>query len=218
MSSFRSLIGVVLCVALSGAPALAQAGAIAVTQKVAPIYLRADATMQPLRTATVGTTLKVLATAGEWVNVEFNDPQLGPRVGWVQRSLLQINDPTTTPMDLSVPREPQRIRDVGEREAADLGRRDEPIPVRLVDDDDTPGRGMMITGTVLLAVGIGLVALEAAYECHYGDFEYCSDEDKVLLVGGTALVGVGAALAVSGGAKGRRPAPPRAQLRYTVRF
>jgi hypothetical protein len=39
--------------------------------------------------------------------VEFNDPQFGPRVGWVRRALVAVSTPETTPMDLSVaPRAP----------------------------------------------------------------------------------------------------------------
>jgi hypothetical protein len=68
---------------------------------VAPIYLR-PASETPLRVAAVGTVLKVLKEEGSWVQVEFNDPQWGPRVGWVQAKLIEISRPELTPIDLSI--------------------------------------------------------------------------------------------------------------------
>jgi hypothetical protein len=53
----------------------------------------------------VGTVLKVLGEKDEWLNVEFSDPQYGPRVGWIQKQLVKIDDPALAPMDLSVPKE-----------------------------------------------------------------------------------------------------------------
>ena len=77
----------------------------------APIYLRPGMDV-PLRVAAVGTLLKVLKEDGEWVEVEFNDPQWGRRVGWVQGKLIRIARPELQPMDLSVdgpkPAEPAR--------------------------------------------------------------------------------------------------------------
>jgi len=73
----------------------------------APIYVSAppNLTLGPLRVAAVGTVLKVLGEKDEWLNVEFSDPQYGPRVGWVQKKLVRIDDPALAPMDLSVPKE-----------------------------------------------------------------------------------------------------------------
>jgi hypothetical protein len=68
----------------------------------APIYIGAEVSQTPLRVAAPGTVLKVLQQQGDWTQVEFNDPQLGPRVGWVQRWLLTFNT-GVQPMDLSVP-------------------------------------------------------------------------------------------------------------------
>ena len=55
----------------------------------APIYAAAQETPTPLRVAAVGTRLRVLSTDGDWVEVEYNDPQLGRRVGWVLAPLRQ---------------------------------------------------------------------------------------------------------------------------------
>ena len=93
----------VLCSLCAGSIGLAaQAGtttASVTTQ--APIYLRPGAEI-PLRVAASGTRLEVLKEEGEWIEVAFNDPQYGRRVGWVQAKLIRISRPELQPMDLSV--------------------------------------------------------------------------------------------------------------------
>ena len=86
------------------APVSAQTTTATVTAQ-APIYLRPGSEV-PLRVAAAGTLLKVLKEEGEWVEVEFNDPQYGRRVGWVQGKLLRIARPELQPMDLSVRERP----------------------------------------------------------------------------------------------------------------
>jgi hypothetical protein len=72
-----------------------------------PIYLSAPPTagVPPLRTAASGTLLKVLGEKDDWLQVEFNDPQYGPRLGWIQKKFVVVDDPALRPMDLSVPKE-----------------------------------------------------------------------------------------------------------------
>src|SRR5262249_55864240 len=72
----------------------------------APIYADAQETPTPLRVAAVGTRLRVLATQEYWVQVEYNDPQLGRRVGWVMRHYISLTSTDLRPMDLSVPEAP----------------------------------------------------------------------------------------------------------------
>jgi hypothetical protein len=67
----------------------------------APIFLQ-PTSQTPLRVAALGTTLKVLKEDGDWTQVEFQDPQWGPRIGWVQTKLIEISRPELRPMDLSV--------------------------------------------------------------------------------------------------------------------
>ncbi|HJR58289.1 MAG TPA: hypothetical protein VJ813_02780 [Vicinamibacterales bacterium] len=86
-----------LCVA----PLAAQEGSRATVAVEAPIFIQPGA-QTPLRVAKVGTSLKVLQEEGEWVEVEFSDPQFGRRVGWVQKKLVRIFRPELEPMDLSV--------------------------------------------------------------------------------------------------------------------
>jgi opacity protein-like surface antigen len=56
----------------------------------APVYLREDATREPLRVLDAGTMVKVLGENGDWIRVEFADRLLGPRVGYVQRKYIQL--------------------------------------------------------------------------------------------------------------------------------
>jgi hypothetical protein len=72
----------------------------------APIYAAAEETPTPLRVAAVGSRLRVLSTEGDWVQVEYNDPQLGRRTGWVLRHYISLTSHDLRPMDLSVPEAP----------------------------------------------------------------------------------------------------------------
>ncbi len=103
MSAFRSAIAFTAIAAiLTAVPAFAQAPApTATATSVAPIYLQPGA-QTPLRVAKAGTLFKVLQEDADWVEVEFNDPQFGRRVGWVEKKLLRISRPELEPMDLSV--------------------------------------------------------------------------------------------------------------------
>jgi opacity protein-like surface antigen len=66
-------------------PGLAQTGDTMVTLLDAPVYLFPDVKRTPLRVLPKGTRVRVLKEAGEWVNIEFDDPQWGARVGYVLR-------------------------------------------------------------------------------------------------------------------------------------
>jgi hypothetical protein len=72
----------------------------------APIYADAQETPTPLRVAAVGTRLRVLSTQEYWVQIEYNDPQLGRRIGWVMRHYISLTSTDLRPMDLSVPEAP----------------------------------------------------------------------------------------------------------------
>jgi hypothetical protein len=82
-------------------PASAQQFATVTTN--APIYAAAQETPTPLRVAAVGSRLRVVSTEGDWVQIEYNDPQLGRRVGWVLRHYISLTSQDLRPMDLSVP-------------------------------------------------------------------------------------------------------------------
>jgi hypothetical protein len=73
--------------------------------KEAPIFINPGA-QTPLRVAAVGTTLNVLGEDAGWLQVEFQDPQWGRRVGWIQKESVRISAPDQRPMDLSIKNEP----------------------------------------------------------------------------------------------------------------
>lgn len=89
-----------LWVVLSAAAVIAQSQAVVTTN--APIFIGPVISQTPLRVAAVGTTLKVVGEQNDWVQVEFQDPQFGRRIGWVQRDLVKVSNPALQPMDLSV--------------------------------------------------------------------------------------------------------------------
>jgi opacity protein-like surface antigen len=59
----------------------------------APAFLLPDAKRTPLRTLPAGTSVRILEEAGDWIRVEFKDPQFGARVGYVQRRFVQVRKP-----------------------------------------------------------------------------------------------------------------------------
>jgi hypothetical protein len=69
----------------------------------APIYLAPDSTRTPLRTAATGTVLEVISSEGPWLQVKFQDPQFGPRIGYVEERLVRRPPAASLrPVDLSV--------------------------------------------------------------------------------------------------------------------
>jgi hypothetical protein len=50
----------------------------------------------------VNTTLRVVDERGDWIQVEFQDPQYGRRVGYVEAAKVRVLRPEQAPMDLSV--------------------------------------------------------------------------------------------------------------------
>ncbi len=78
--------------AASQAPAVrAQTATVTVD---APIFLKPDVRLTPLRTLPAGTTLMVERIEDEWLQVTFNDRQFGRRLGWIQRRFTRLNIPT----------------------------------------------------------------------------------------------------------------------------
>jgi len=95
-----------LCVALVlvSLPLAASAQNTATVTTNAPIYATEapGPNQTPLRVAAIGTVLKVTGQDGEWVQVQFEDPQWGRRTGWVEKKLVSYVDGSLKPMDLSV--------------------------------------------------------------------------------------------------------------------
>jgi hypothetical protein len=63
----------------------------AVTTATAPVFLRPDSSLQPLRQLPVGTRLRVLDQTNDWVHVEFQDRQYGRRVGYIQKAFVRFD-------------------------------------------------------------------------------------------------------------------------------
>lgn len=85
-----------------GALAQAVVGMRAVVTSNAPIYLKPEVLPVPLRTAAAGSLLEVLDEQGDWAQVQYQDPQYGRRIGWVQAQYLRVERPGLQPMDLSI--------------------------------------------------------------------------------------------------------------------
>lgn len=105
----RVVFTVLVCFAIAGlaSPSAAQDASpsygTAIVTANAPIYLNPDTARVPLRTAAVNTVLRVVEDLGDWLKVEFQDPQFGRRVGYVQASNVRVSRPNQQPMDLSIP-------------------------------------------------------------------------------------------------------------------
>ena len=59
-----------------------------VSATTAPLFALPDATRTPVRVATQGSILNVLASEGEWYRVEWDDSQWGRRVGYIEKRLV----------------------------------------------------------------------------------------------------------------------------------
>ena len=86
----------------SGAAAQTTTRDRAVVVENAPIMLLPDAARQPLRVAAIGTILGAFEEKGDWIRVEFRDPEFGVRQGWVETRLVRIERSNLQPRDLSV--------------------------------------------------------------------------------------------------------------------
>lgn len=87
----------------------------AIVIEPAPIYLTPDASRTPLRTLAVNTPLRVIDEKGEWLQVEFRDPQFGARTGYLARNKVRIRsaqlpDPIPATQRPDVTPEPLRER------------------------------------------------------------------------------------------------------------
>ena len=87
----RTLVGLMMMITIVAVAhsSYAQEGGPLPTRIVvnvaAPIYIQPDAKLVPLRTAAVGSMLNVQIGEGGWYRVEFQDPQYGRRVGYVEK-------------------------------------------------------------------------------------------------------------------------------------
>src|SRR5688572_16714970 len=91
----RSVVSVAVWLLVSLAvPASAQSQGerqtVTITE-AAPVFAAANETQAPVRTARAGSILLLIGTNAEWTRVEFQDPQFGRRLGFVQTKFLRFN-------------------------------------------------------------------------------------------------------------------------------
>jgi hypothetical protein len=118
----RRILALVLGFALLATAASAQDARV---NENTPIYINPSPAPNtpPLRVAAVGTLLKVVGQDGEWLRIEFQDPQWGRRTGWVRASAVTVSRPELQPMDLS-------IRETPATPATPAGGQYQPVPAR----------------------------------------------------------------------------------------
>jgi hypothetical protein len=72
----------------------------------APVFLKPDATATPFRLAKEGSALRVVTSERDWYRIEFEDPQFGRSLGYIQKRHVKAVPPPASsqlqPVDLSV--------------------------------------------------------------------------------------------------------------------
>ena len=100
MSGRSVLAAIIFAFAAASGTVDAQSNA-AVAGEDTPVYLLPDATRTPLRILARNTPLRVLRDDGEWLQVEFLDPQFGARIGYIEKKKVRIvrepEAPVTSP-------------------------------------------------------------------------------------------------------------------------
>jgi hypothetical protein len=196
-----------LVLVLSGVPAaLAAQAAYVIANQDAPLFVGKDDTRTPLRVAKAESRLKVLQDDGEWVLVEFEDPQWGRRQGYVRANLVERE--AQVPVDVSVRDAPPAtpIADAGARAARTMGvepeRRGMPAGLKWT------GIGLLIGGGATVGIGAAL----RDEDCYDLDYYSCDDLRQGFYVFGGILAGTGAVLLAIGAAKS---GPPRTSIGMT---
>jgi hypothetical protein len=76
----------------------------AIATVATPIMFDATTARPPLRVAAIGTSFVVTHDLGEWLEVQYLDPQFGLRIGYVRKANVKIERAASArPVDLSVP-------------------------------------------------------------------------------------------------------------------
>ena len=174
----------------------------------APIYIKPDPNRLPLRVGKEGSVLKVLLEEGDWYQVEFEDPQWGRRMGYVEKRFAKLAPPDYSrmvPVDVSV-------KDAGAGEPAATpnpaplteaaGRAGQTLAQQPIERRGMPA-GLKWTGIGLLAGGGGTALIGAAIrdeDCYDSDIE-CSDLRAGFYIFGGILAGTGATLLAIASAK-----------------
>jgi hypothetical protein len=92
---------IMLLAALVASTSAQQPERVIVSVPEAPVFVQPNNTMQPLRMAKQGSSLRVVKIETGWYQVEFQDPQYGRRYGYIERRFVEV--PPMPALDLSVP-------------------------------------------------------------------------------------------------------------------
>lgn len=174
----------------------------AVVTANAPLLLKPDS-VTPLRVASPGTVLRVLAEEGEWIQVAFRDPQFGDRIGYVNRAHVRIEAPALRPMDLSLPADvptpptfntpaPPTAQPIAQAAAAEA-QRTVPQRTRLHPGLKWTGIAFLIWGGITMATGFAY-AEDVCYSDFYSDEESCGAFKTGWIGGGAVITAVGGVL------------------------
>ena len=98
-----------------------------ITTTTAPVFATPDDRQSPLRVAKEGSILLLVESISGWYHVEFNDPDVGRRLGYVQQRFARLGVPPTDPAQ---PLDPS-IRDTSSRASAPVPRTQSPAAVRV---------------------------------------------------------------------------------------
>jgi hypothetical protein len=93
-----AVVAALILVLLLPASTRAQSfGDVAVVATATPGFLLPDAARTPLRRLPVGMALTILRRQGEWLQVTFEDQQLGRRTGWIEAKSVRIRPASAEP-------------------------------------------------------------------------------------------------------------------------
>ena len=84
----------------------------------APVFGSPNANQAPLRVAREGSVLLLIDTNAEWTQVEFQDPEFGRRVGYVQTKYVRIDSPPSRAVAPASPEPPRAVPGVPQPAAA----------------------------------------------------------------------------------------------------
>ena len=93
----------------------------ATTTTNAPVYANPNADQSPLRVAREGSTLALLEVNGDWCHIEFQDPELGRRSGYVRTKDVRIADSSSNsePKVSAQPNRPFTLRGIKQIDVED---------------------------------------------------------------------------------------------------
>ena len=140
---------------------------IVVSATAAPVFVKPDSSMAPLRVAKEGSVLNVIAEEGEWYRIEFQDPQFGRRVGYIEKRHVNVQAPPAfqqEPVDVSVPTTALVPADAIQRERTPQAAFNKREPaVALVLSWLVPGLGQLYNGPTETKKGVAMMGAQAGF-------------------------------------------------------